>query len=298
VRVLVTGSAGFVGGHLLPRLERAGCEVIANDRDLDVTAFDRVAARVAEAQPDAVVHLAAQSSPRLSWSDPALTYRVNYLGARSVLEGVRRAAPRARVLLIGSADEYGSAQPGTPPFSESAPLRPASPYARSKAAADLLGAAFARRGLDVVRVRPFNHTGPGQSDAFVLSSFARQVAEIEAGRRAPHLRVGNLESVRDFLDVEDVVEAYVRLLDREVPAGVYNVARGMGFRIGELLESLIRLAGVAPEVEVDAERLRPTDFSVGNAARLREATGWEPRIAMARTLEKLLGDWRGRISAS
>ena len=297
MRVLVTGAAGFVGRHLVPRLERDGWDVIAADRELDVADAPTLEARVAESAPDAVVHLAAQSSVADSWRQAALTYRVNYLGARSLLEALRRRAPGARLLLVGSAGVYGSLPPGSPPFDETSPLRPVSPYARTKAAADLLGACYAARGLSVLRLRPFNHTGPGQSEGFALSSFARQLAEIEAGRREPELRVGNLDSVRDFLDVEDVVEAYVRLLEGGAAAGAYNVASGVGTRIGELLERLIARSRARPRLRVEAERLRPVDQIVGDAGRLRRATGWEPRMPLDTTLERLLGFWRRELSA-
>ena len=296
MRVLVTGAGGFVGRHLAPRLEADGWEVTGTDLELDVSDESAFGARVAEVLPDAIVHLAAQSSVAASWRDPALTYRVNYLGSRSVLRSAARHAPRARVLLVGSADEYGSSEPGAPPFREDAPLRPRSPYARSKAAADLLGAAYARAGLDVVRSRSFNHSGPGQSDAFVLSSFARQAAEIAAGRRAPELRVGNLDSVRDFLDISDVVDAYARLLDRAVAAGAYNVARGVGTRIGDALDRLLELADVSARILVDPELVRPLDVSVGDISRLRAATGWEPQVPLERSLADLLSHWRRKIS--
>jgi GDP-4-dehydro-6-deoxy-D-mannose reductase len=243
VRVLVTGSAGFVGQHLAPRLEAVGWQVTGRDRDLDVTDAGAVRDEVARIAPSAVIHLAAQSSVAASFEAASLTFRVNYVGARHLLEAVRREAPGARVLLIGSGDVYGAAPPGAAPFDEMQALRPRSPYARSKACADLLGAAFAARGVDAVRVRPFNHTGPGQNEAFVLPSFARQAVEIAAGRRDPVLHVGNLDSVRDFLDVEDVVSAYLALLDRRVPAGTYNVASGLPQRVGDLLEALLARAG-------------------------------------------------------
>jgi GDP-4-dehydro-6-deoxy-D-mannose reductase len=238
------------------------------------------------------------SSVPASRREPELTWRVNYLGARNLLEAAARKAPGARVILVCSGDEYGPAEAGAPAFDEASPLRPHSPYARSKAAADLLGQVFAGRGLDVVRPRPFNHTGPGQSDAFVLASFARQALEIAHGLREPVLRVGNLDSVRDFLDVDDVVEAYLRLARREVPADAYNVASGRGVRVGDALERLLALAGVSPRIEIDPERLRPADFSVGDASRLRRTTGWEPRVPFERTLARLFDDWRTRISAS
>jgi GDP-4-dehydro-6-deoxy-D-mannose reductase len=150
----------------------------------------------------------------------------------------------------------------------------------------------------VVRVRAFGHTGPGQSDTFVLSNFARQTAEIEAGRREAVLRVGNLASVRDFLDVDDVVEAYVRLLDPDVPADIYNVASGIGTPLRDLLDKLLALANQRPLIECDPERVRPADFLVGDASRLRAATGWAPTVPIERTLERLLDDWRGKLSES
>jgi len=298
VRVLVTGAAGFVGGHLVPRLEAEGWTVTATDCEMDVADPAAVEARVEQVRPEAIVHLAAQSSVALSWQEPELTYRVNYVGTRVVLEAARRMAPEARVILVSSADVYGSAPPGARPFTEESPLRPRSPYARGKAAADLLGGVFAARGLDVVRVRPFNHTGRGQTDVFVLASFARQVAAIEAGKREPLLRVGNLDSVRDFLDIEDVVDAYAQLLGRDVPTGVYNVASGAGVRIGDALKSLCELAGIEPRVEVNPDYFRPTDIAVGEARRLQTETGWEPRVPFDQTLEQLLGGWRERISAA
>ena len=280
----------------MPRLEAAGHDVISSDRDLDVTDAQIVADRVARIEPDAVVHLAAMSNPSDSWKAPEQTYRVNFLGARSILEAIRRSAPAARVLLVGSAVQYGFAQPGSPPFTEAAPLRPTSPYARSKTAADLLGVVYGEFGVDVVRVRAFNHSGPGQTEQYALSRFARQAAEIAIGRREAVIRVGN--SVRDFLDVEDVVDAYVRLLDRGVATGAYNVARGEGFTLRELLSQLIEIAGIDPSVEIDPDRIRPTDFSVRDSARLRNATGWKPRIPISQTLARLLGSWRERLSAS
>ncbi len=287
-----------MGRHLVPRLKRAGYEVVATDIELEVSDASAVEAAVASAAPALLVHLAAVSFVPESRAEPERTYRVNFLGARAVLEAAARAAPGARVLLACSADQYGSAPPGEPPFTEASPQRPRSPYAHTKVAADLLGACYAARGLDVVRTRAFNHTGPGQAEGFVLPSFARQAVEIALGRREPVVRVGNLDSVRDFLDVEDVLEAYLALADPAVPAGVYNVASGRGVRIGDALEAILKLAGVEPRIEVEPERLRPTDQAVGDAERLREATGWAPRVAFETTLERLVAHWRERLSAS
>jgi nucleoside-diphosphate-sugar epimerase len=298
VRILVTGASGFVGSRLLPRLAAEGASVLATDTELDVRDAAALRAAVKEARPEALIHLAALSSVAGSFEVAEAVAQVNFLGTHAVLAALEAAAPRARLLLVSSGQVYGSAAPGAAPFDERAPLRPASPYAWSKAAADLLGRSFAEKGLDVVRVRPFNHTGPGQSEAFVAASLARQLAEIEAGRRPARIAVGNLDAVRDFLDVEDVVAAYLRLLDRAVPAGVYNVASGRGRRVREILERLLKLVRVRPEIEVDPLRFRPTDVSVGDASKLRQATGWEPALDLDDTLARLLEDWRARISAA
>jgi GDP-4-dehydro-6-deoxy-D-mannose reductase len=287
-RIWVTGAGGFVGAHLLPRLAEAGAEVTPTDKDLDVSDSAAVAATVRRIRPDAIVHLAARSSVAASLEDARGVYEVNFVGARAVLAAAEAHSPKARVLLVGSSEVYGTAAPDALPFDESAPLRPRSPYAWTKACADLLGASYAARGLDVVRVRPFSHTGPGQSDTFVAASFAHQLAEMEAGRREPVLRVGNLESVRDFLDVDDVVAAYLALLDPAVPAGVYNVASGDGRTVQEILEMLLENISVRPRVDVDPARFRPTDRAVGDAGRLREATGWTPTRQLSRTLRALL----------
>ncbi len=294
MRVFVTGAGGFVGRRLVPALRAAGHEVTGSDREIDVTDPDAVAAALARARPEALVHLAALSSVAASWQQPALCYRVNFLGTRSLLRAALRETPSARVLLIGSADQYAATSPRARPLDESAPLLPRSPYARTKAAAERLGEEAGRLGLDVVRVRAFNHTGAGQDDAFVVSSFARQVAAIRAGRQPPVMRVGNLDSVRDFLHVDDVIDAYVALLDRKVPADVYNVAGGVATPIQTVLDRLIALAGIDPRVEIDPERFRPTDWLVGDAARLREVTGWQPRVPFDAILRELYDDWSKR----
>ena len=286
-----------MGRYLVTRLQRDAHDVVETDMELDVGDLRVVTLAVNRIRPDAIVHLAAQSSVALSVKAAAETYRTNYLGTLSILEAVFRSSIDTRVLLVTSADAYGSAKPGSPPFTETSPLRPHSPYARSKAAADMLGAHYATLGLRVVRARSFNHTGPGQNAAFVLPSFAHQLAEIAQGRREARLRVGNLDSVRDFLDVRDVVEAYTRLLEPGVPLGAYNVASGAGTTLRDHLETLMRLSDVAPAIDVDPERFRPTDHSVGNSAKLGEATGWAPNIPFADTLEQLAAHWRDRVNA-
>jgi GDP-4-dehydro-6-deoxy-D-mannose reductase len=297
VRVFVTGASGFVGRHLVPHLRGRGHEIVATDLELDASDAAAVANFVARTAPDAIVHLAGVSSVAAARQDPALAFRVNFLGAHALLEATAKHAPRARVLLVGTGDAYGSVEPGGPPFSEASPLRPGSPYSRTKAAADLLGASYLERGLDVLQVRPFNHTGAGQSDVFVASSFARQLVEIERGARPDTLAVGNLASVRDFLDVSDVVEAYALLCEERVPAAAYNVASGRGVSAGALLQCLCALAQLSPRIQVDPARFRPTDQSIGDASRLRAATGWAPKTSLETTLERVLAHWRAELNA-
>jgi GDP-4-dehydro-6-deoxy-D-mannose reductase len=298
VRVLVTGASGFVGRHLVPHLAARGWEVLATDREeLDVADPSAVEAAVADAVPDAVVHLAALSSLGAASSDPPRSFRVNYAGARHLLDALARRAPAARVLLVGSGEVYGALAADAPPFDEAAPLRPATLYACGKAAADLLGRTYAERGLAVVRVRPFNHSGAGQAPEFALAQFAKQLAEIEKGLREPVVRVGTLESTRDFCDVGDVVAAYAALLDPRVPPGAYNVASGVERRIGDLLARLMRAMGVRARIAVEAARARPATRSAGSALRLHRATGWAPRVALDAMLARVAADWRERISA-
>jgi GDP-4-dehydro-6-deoxy-D-mannose reductase len=296
MRVFVTGASGFVGGHLVPQLEAQGCEVRAVGMELEISDRRQLEQALSDAPPSVIVHLAAQSSVAASWGDPAECFRTNTLGTLALLRAAATRCPDARILLVSSGDTYGSAQPSDHPYRENDPLRPASPYARSKVAADLMGALAAKRGQDVVRIRAFTHTGAGQTDRFVASSFARQLVVMELGSREPVLRVGNLASLRDFLDVEDVVGAYLKLMEPNVPPGAYNVASGRGIRIQSVLDQLVELSKVDPAVEVDPERFRETDQLVGDARKLEDATGWQPRIPLRTTLTNLIADWRTRLA--
>jgi len=318
VRVLVTGAGGFVGGHLveflraehpdweihgvvLPRAGiswsgAAGLNVLEADLD-DPPA----AAGVLDAvRPDRIVHLAGQSSVHLSWLDPGGTLRTNVLGIVHVLDAARDRGLRPAVLVVGSAEEYGMVDPSEIPIRETTPLRPSSPYAVSKVAQGALALLYGPAGgMRVVLTRTFHHTGPGRGEAFAESSFARQLAEVERGLRPPVLQVGNLEAVRDFADVRDVVRAYWALLEHGEAGGVYNVCSGRGRPIRELLDLLLSASGARVEVRIDPARLRPADVPVlvGDCARLRAATGWAPAIPLERTLRELLDDWRERIAA-
>jgi GDP-4-dehydro-6-deoxy-D-mannose reductase len=318
LRIGITGVAGFVGRHLVRALaaepggelhggDRLDGDAIGRDpglgpllasyRPLEVDDAGALAAWAREIRPDAVVHLAAQASAADSLRDPAATYRVNALGTLHLLEAVRAEAPSAAVLVVGSADVYGSGAPGER-LREEAPLRPQNPYAVSKAAADALAELYARTyGLRVVRTRTFSHTGPGQRPRFALASFADQLARIDAGLLPPEVHVGNLDGVRDYGDVRDVVRAYERLLDRGEPGEVYNVCTGAGHSLNELLRRLVDLSGVRAEVVRDPERVRARDAGhlVGDPGRLTARTGWRPRIPMEQTLQDLYRDARERV---
>lgn len=317
--VLITGIAGFVGSHLVDLLRaeqpeegiagvvRPGTPTPEHLREgvrlleADLEDAAAVESAVAAVRPESIIHLAGQSSVHESWSNPAATIRTNVIGLLHVFEAVRRRRLEPRVLVVGSAEEYGAVEPDAPPIAEDAPLRPLSPYAVSKVAQGYLALQYAlSQNLAVVRTRTFPHTGPGRGEAFAESSFARQIAEVEAGRRRPVLAVGNLDAVRDFTDVRDVVRAYWSLLERGVPGEVYNVCSGQGRSIGDVLRGLLEIAGVQVDLQVDRERLRPSDLPslVGDPRKVREATGWEPRIPLERTLRDLLDDWRDRLGAT
>jgi GDP-4-dehydro-6-deoxy-D-mannose reductase len=255
---------------------------------------------VKDVDPDGVFHLAAMSSVPVSYADPWETIGNNIQAQLNVLEAVRRHQASARVLIVGSNEEYGPPTADDLPLTEDSPLRPANPYAVSKVSQDLLGLQYyMSHGLRVIRVRPFNHTGPGQSERFVVPAFARQIALIEAGQQDPTLRVGNLNAGRDFSDVRDIVRGYRLALRDGVPGEAYNLASGRSRLIREVLDSLVSLSRAAVSVEVDPARFRPVDVPevYGSAEKLRRATGWEPRVPFERTLKDTLDYWRERVRA-
>jgi GDP-4-dehydro-6-deoxy-D-mannose reductase len=296
-RILVTGSSGFVGRHLLPLLDASfpGVEIFTST--IDVTNRDVVSQAVRDAQPDACIHLAAISSVLAAQRDPELTWRVNLHGTLNIAQAVLEHAPGCHLLFASSAEIYGGSFREGQPLNESSLLAPLNSYAATKAAADLALGSMASEGLRVVRLRLFNHTGPGQSGAFVVPAFARQIARIEAGHQLPCIHVGALDSRRDFLDVRDVSSAYVaclRVAPELVPGTIVNIASGIPRKIGGILDELMAIAGVHPEIVVDGARLRNSEIiSVsGDAARARQLLGWTPKTPWTQTLADVLADWR------
>jgi len=318
LRTLITGVAGFVGRHLAHELAQDKSEELngadhlelgdseadsvlrchlKSHRPLDVANFEQVRGCILETKPDRIVHLAAQASGSESIKRPAETYRVNTIGALNVLEAARVVVPGATVLLVGSADIYGSGAPGQK-IREDAPIRPMNAYALSKAAQDSLGELYAASyGVRVIRTRTFSHTGPGQSPRFALAGWADQLARIDAGLVAAEIKVGNLEGVRDYGDVRDVVRAYRLLLERGESREAYNVCTGHGHIMRHMLDSLCAVAGFKPTIVQDPVRIRSrdSDFLVGDPGKVQARTGWSPEIPIERTLEDLFRDARARV---
>jgi GDP-4-dehydro-6-deoxy-D-mannose reductase len=310
VRALITGARGFAGGHLARALLDEGVRVWGGSLEgvapaggllagaeaesvtwlpMDVTRQESIEEALATARPDHLFHLAGQSSVGASFADPQATWEVNAMGTVRLLEGVRRHAPGARVLVISTAEVHGRVEQDQLPLREDAPLRPVSPYGASKAAAEMAALQAAAQGVEVVIARSFNHIGPGQDTRFAIASFAAQLAAMGGGSGDGVLRVGNLEVRRDFLDVRDVARAYRVLLERGETGGVYNVCSGTSHQLGELVRRMVELSGSGARVEMDAARVRPVDIPElrGDSTRLR-GLGWEPRIPMEQTLRDLL----------
>lgn len=303
---LVTGAAGFAGSHLIDHLLEIAPEVLAwgkpagrltppredgrvTWRSIDVLDATAVGKALAESRPSAIYHCAGVADVTASWSHPARALEVNALGTHRVLEGVRRAGLDCPVLITGSALVYAQSSAA---IDEDAPRQPSTPYGASKLAQELIAA-----HADWCRVliaRPFNHAGPRQSPSYVTSSFAKQIAEIEAGVCEAVLRVGNLESRRDITDVRDTVRAYTALVERGRTSRPYNVCRGEAYRIADLLQTLVGMARKMIRIEVDPARLRPSDIPVvlGSPRRIQAETGWQPQIPIQKTLADLLDYWR------
>lgn len=294
----MTGSEGFVGHWLIEHLRDQGDEVRGLDTEVDVTDPTALKEVVVDTSPATICHLAARTSVAESWGSTRATYEVNTIGTANLLDAAAACRPRPRVLVVSSSEVYGRVIPEELPLSEDRSLAPVSPYAASKAAAEMVAIqAWLGRGLEVLRARPFNHTGPGQTNSFVVPALAEQVARaVSTG--ADELRTGNLEARRDITDVRDVVRAYRLLLLDGKPGEVYNVCSGRSVSIKEVAERLLALAGVKLAIAVDPERVRPVDIPElrGDPSRIEAATGWKPEINLDSTLADVLTDWRTKVA--
>jgi GDP-4-dehydro-6-deoxy-D-mannose reductase len=317
VRILITGITGFVGSHFAELALEQGAEVFGSCRwrsktenidhirgqvqliEGDLRDLSSVHHLLGVARPDYVIHLAAQSYVAASWHTPAETFTTNVISQVNLLEALlARSGTPPRFLVIGSSEEYGLVHADELPIKETNPLRPLSPYAVSKVAQDLMGYQYFKSvGLPIIRTRAFNHEGPRRGDVFVTSNFARQIVDIEAGKREPVILVGNLTARRDYTDVRDVVSGYWQLLKHGEPGEVYNLSSGRDWAIQKVLDFMLAESTRRDiTVREDPARLRPSDVPmlVGDAAKARRAVGWTPKIPFEQTLRDILEYWRGR----
>jgi GDP-4-dehydro-6-deoxy-D-mannose reductase len=313
MRVLITGASGFAGRHLSEHAVKNGAEVFGLARPDaasrlfpgvqpvlgDLNSVSSLDAALLQAKPERIFHLAGQASVELAKKDPRLTFELNVEGTRRFLDAVVRFAPHARVLVACSSDGYGaSAIPGKKLTEEDA-LQPVNDYGRSKVEQERVALAYhQKQKLDVVCIRAFNHAGPGQSRGFVAADFASQIAAIEKGRQEPEMKVGDLDAVRDFTDVRDIVGAYWLALEKGGSGEVYNAASGQGHSANEILKFYLKRVSVTIKVCQDPDKMRPsgTPYFVGDAQKFMRATGWQPIIPFETTLQDVLDDWRRRLN--
>ena len=313
MRSLVIGGAGFVGKYLVRHLLELKHEVIITKMpmeearvegaavyDLDILDKATVTELLEKISPDLVFHLAAQSSVSMSWKNPQQTVDVNVKGSVNVLDGLRSMKKKARILLIGSGEEYGQVFPSETPVCETNPLRPGNIYAATKACQNMIGRIYAQAyGMNLVMVRAFNHIGPDQSPVFAAADFCRQAALIESGMQEAVIRVGNLEAKRDFTDVRDVVHAYVLLAEKGQAGETYNVGSGHAVSIGDVLKLVLKQSAVEIQVEVDEEKLRPVDVPVMEAdvRKVWRDVGWKAQIQLEQTIGDMMEYWRSVIGS-
>lgn len=291
MKILVTGANGFAGVHLCEYLKSAGHPVLAPRIDL-LNATDTEGA-LAKISPEGVIHLAAMASVGESISSPAKILRNNILAQLNLLETLRRKNSPARILIIGSADEYGKGSDR--PIGEEAPLMPTSPYAVSKIGQDFLGLQyFLKYKMKIIRVRPFNHIGEGQTLGFVVPDFVKQIVDIEKSGQPGTMLVGNLETIRDFTDVKDMVRAYELALTQGIPGEVYNLGSGRGTKIGDLLNMLVDLSPVKITIKIDPSRFRNGEQQklICNSQKFQKLTGWKAEIPLEETLFRVLEYFR------
>jgi GDP-4-dehydro-6-deoxy-D-mannose reductase len=297
-RLLVTGATGFVGKIIAGMADEIaqihGWTLLAAPAAydlLDPASLDRL---LQPLQPDGVIHLAGQSFVPAALKDPERTLQVNLVGTLNLLQALKRSSFHGSFIYVSSSDVYGHVDPADLPLTENQPVRPHNPYAMSKAAAELLCGQWSRvEPWRIVIARPFNHIGPGQRSEFVVPSIARALARIRLGLDEPRLQVGDIDVTRDFLDVRDVVRAYLGLLSHGENGGIYNVCSGRETRIRDLVDHLTRLSGIAVDIVQEPARLRPSDQRQvrGDNTRLRATTGWQPCIPLEQSLGDVLAYW-------
>lgn len=309
MKALVVGGGGFVGPYLVRHLTKdLGYEVTVTKTEKETLAMDEISVKnldildknqiselLKEEQPDYLFHLAAQSSVAYSWKNPTLTVDVNIKGCVNLLEAVKDADKKPRVLLIGSGEEYGHIKKDECPIIEDNVLRPGNIYAATKSCQNMLGKIYSDAyGLDIMMVRAFNHIGPNQTPVFVVADFCKQVADIEKGKQEPVIYVGNLSAKRDFTDVRDVVKAYALLVKGGKRGETYNVGRGHAVAIQDILNKIVSMSDKNIEVKVDENKLRPVDVPIiePDISKIKEEVGWEPHISLEHTLKETLEYWR------
>lgn len=312
MKALIIGAAGFVGSYLIQYLKEELHWTIAATKmphetisaedievyDLNILEKDNIIQLLNQLRPDAILHLAAQSSVGISWKNPELTIDVNIKGSIHVLDSIRTLDYSPKVLLIGSGEEYGTILPTESPVKETNVLRPGNIYAATKACQNMLGAIYAKAyHMDIISVRAFNHIGPNQSPNFVVADFCKQVAQIEAGLIPPIIYVGNLNAARDFSDVRDVVRAYGLLLQHGISGETYNVGSGHAITIRSILDRVLAQSKVTIEVQVDESKFRPIDIPIIEAdiTKLHACTGWKPELSIDDSIQDVLNYWRAIV---
>ncbi|MBW2974480.1 GDP-mannose 4,6-dehydratase [Candidatus Woesearchaeota archaeon] len=316
MKALITGITGFVGSHLADFLLSKGYDVWGIVRwrsttenisgiksrlkiiEADLNDSHSFYNAINKIKPEEIYHLAAQSFVPTSWTAPADTMKTNVIGTINLFEAVRKAAIDPKIQVAGSSEEYGMVLPNEIPIKETNPLRPLSPYGVSKVAQDMLSYQYFKSyGLKTVVTRGFNHTGPRRGEVFICSNFAKQIVEVEKGKKKPVIKVGNLKAKRDFTDVRDMVRGYHLALQKGTAGERYNICSGKAYSMQEVLDKLLKLSDVDIKVEKDPERMRPSDVPIllGDNTKFTKATGWKPEISFEQTLKDIMDYWRERI---